>query len=279
LTEVVRQELDSGILWNAHQLRLQIDAGISGFPALETRRFPDIHPVAGNDLQELLETLHGRYGEDGVVVITRSNKRANLFNQQIRHRILWQEEDFNAGDRLMVVKNNYHWLATQTSLTNTLIANGDTLEVRRVRKRHTLYGQEFVDAELAFTDVPELPPFEARVHLSVLHLEQPSLPSAQLQALYDAVAADYVHLGDKRRIHKAVKEDASYQALQVKFAWAITCHKAQGGQWPAVVVDAGYLTEEMLNTELLRWFYTAFTRAQRELYLLNFPDAFFQEPA
>ena len=279
LTEVVRQELDSGILWNAHQLRLQIDAGVSGFPALETRRFPDIHPVAGNDLQELLETLHGRYGEDGVVVITRSNKRANLFNQQIRHRILWQEEDFNAGDRLMVVKNNYHWLATQTSLTNTLIANGDTLEVRRVRKRHTLYGQEFVDAELAFTDLPDLPPFEARVHLSVLHLEQPSLPSAQLQALYDAVAADHVHLGDKRRIHKAVKEDASYQALQVKFAWAITCHKAQGGQWPAVIVDAGYLTEEMLNTELLRWFYTAFTRAQRELYLLNFPDAFFQEPA
>lgn len=274
LTDVVRQELDSGILFNAHRLRLQLEAGDTAFPALQLG-FPDFNRLGGHDLQELLEELHGRYGEDGVVVITRSNKRANLFNQQIRVRVLWQEEDLNAGDRLLVVKNNYHWLAQSTSLPNTLLANGDVIEVARITKRFERYGQAFAEADVRLIDLPEVPAFQVVIHLSVLNYEGASLPHAEVQALFDAIAEEYVHLGDKRAIAKAVKQDPCYQALQVKFAWSLTCHKAQGGQWPAVIIDQGYLTEELIDVAFLRWLYTAFTRAEKELYLLNFDDAFF----
>lgn len=278
LTDVVRQELDSGILFNAHRLRLQLESGETSFPALQLG-FPDFKRLDGYDLQETLEDLHNRYGEDGVVVITRSNKRANLFNQQIRVRVLWQEEDLNAGDRLMVVKNNYHWLAQATSLPNTLLANGDVVEIVRITKRFERYGQSFAEAEIRLIDLPEEQPFAVVLHLSVLNYEGASLPHAELQALFDAVAEDYVHLGDKRAIAKAVKQDPCYQALQVKFAWSLTCHKAQGGQWPAVIIDQGYLTEELIDIAFLRWLYTAFTRAEKELYLLNFDNAFFPESA
>ena len=274
LTDVVRQELDSGILFNAHRLRLQLEEGDTSFPKLQTG-FPDFHRLDGYDLQEKLEELHGRYGEDGVVVITRSNKRANLFNQQIRVRVLWQEEDLNAGDRLMVVKNNYHWLAQATNLPNTLLANGDVVEVVRIARRFERYGQHFAEAEIRLVDLPEVPAFQVVIHLSVLNYEGASLPHAELQALFEAVAEDYVHLGNRSAIAKAVKQDPCYQALQVKFAWSLTCHKAQGGQWPAVIIDQGYLTEELLDVAFLRWLYTAFTRAERELYLLNFDDSFF----
>lgn len=273
LTDVVRQELDSAILANAHGLRLRIDAREQGFPAL--REGAEVLRLAGGDMQEVLEDLYGRYGEEGVAVITRSNKRANLFNASIRTRILGREEDLDAGDRLMVVRNNYHWLADRPDFVNPLIANGDAVEVLRIVRRFERYGAPFAEAELRLLDAPPHAPFTALLHLSVLHTDAPSLPSAELRALYEAVAEDYVELGDRRRIHKAVLADPCYQALQVKFAWALTCHKAQGGQWPAVVVDQGYLTEEHLNVELHRWMYTAFTRARERLYLLNFVDAFF----
>lgn len=274
LTDVVRQELDSAILHNAHDLRLQIDADQTGFPHLHPG--PGLVRLDGLDLQETLEDLYARHGEEGVVVITRSNKRANLFNQQIRTRILWQEDDLTGGDRLMVVRNNYHWLAGNDQIPTPLIANGDNLEVVRIVRRFERYGAHFADAEVRMPDLPDHDPFEVCLHLSLLQSDLPSIPQAEMQALFETIALDYADLGNKARIRKAVLADPCYQALQVKFAWALTCHKAQGGQWPAVVVDQGYLTEEMLDRSLLRWFYTAFTRAQQELYLLNFSDSFFE---
>ena len=273
LTDVVRQELDSAILLNAHHLRLQVDAALTGFPQLHPG--PGLVRLGGEDLQETLEDLYQRFGEEGVVVITRSNKRANLFNQQIRTRILWQEDDLTGGDRLMVVRNNYHWLSGNDQIQSNLIANGDTLEVVRIVRRFERYGAHFADAEVRMVDLPDHDPFEVTIHLSLLNADLPSIPYAEMQALFDTIAEDYTDLGSRARIRKAVQADPCYQALQVKFAWALTCHKAQGGQWPAVVVDQGYLTEEMLDRSLLRWFYTAFTRAQEELYLLNFSDEFF----
>jgi exodeoxyribonuclease-5 len=275
LTDVVRQELDSAILLNAHHLRLQLDADQTGFPHLHPGR--GLIRLGGEDLQETLEDLYGRFGEEGVVVITRSNKRANLFNQQIRTRILWQEDDLTGGDRLMVVRNNYHWLAGNDQIPSTLIANGDTLEVVRIVRRFERYGAQFADAEVRMPDLPDHDPFEVTIHLTLLHSDLPSIPFAEMQALFEAIAEDHIDLGSKARIRRAVQADPCYQALQVKFAWSLTCHKAQGGQWPAVVVDQGYLTEEMLDRSLLRWFYTAFTRAQEELYLLNFSDEFFEQ--
>ena len=270
LTDVVRQELDSGILFNAHELRLQIDAKTEGFPQMSLGSFSDIQRLEGLELQEKIEDLHGQYGEDQVVIITRSNKRANQFNQQIRSRILWREDSLEAGDRLMVVRNNYYWLASQEGHHTTLIANGDTLIVQKVLKRFERYGAPFAEAEVRLIDSPDLPAFEVCLHLSALHTDSPSIPPAEMEALYEAVAQDYIHLGSKPAIHKAITRDPCYQALQVKFAWALTCHKAQGGQWPAVIVDQGYLKDDMIQVELLRWFYTAFTRSQEKLYLLNF---------
>ena len=275
LTDVVRQELDSGILSNAHQLRLLIDAGSNALPQLRLDKHADMIRLDGTELQETLEDLHSQYGEDGVVVITRSNKRANLFNQQIRARILWQEEDLEAGDRLMVVRNNYFWLAGNKEIPTSLIANGDTLVVQKIVRRFERYGAPFADALVQLLDYPSYPPFEVCLHLSALHTDAPSIPPVEVQALYEAVASDHVHLGSKTRIHKAVTQNPCYQALQVKFAWSLTCHKAQGGQWPAVVIDQGFIKDDTLQLELLRWFYTAFTRAQEKLFLLNFSDAFF----
>lgn len=275
LNEVVRQELDSGILFNANTLRQFLQGGNTGFPKLNTDTFEDIVQLSGNDLQEQLESLYSKYSEDEVMVITRSNKRANQFNQQIRSRILWREDEIAAGDKIMVVKNNYHWLAEFKDAPTSFIANGDMLEVRKIVKYQELYGARFADVEVAMLDYPDFPPFEVKILLDVLNLEKASLSFADQRSLYHAVAEDYMHLGTKRGIHRAIMKDPFYNALQVKFGYAVTCHKSQGGQWPAVIVDQGYLTEEMLDLSLLRWFYTAFTRAESELYLLNFSESFF----
>jgi exodeoxyribonuclease V len=277
LKEVVRQEMDSGILFNATKLREAIALKDVGFPRLYPENFPDVKLIQGSDLQEALEELNGKYGRHGVMVITRSNKRANLFNQQIRARIEWFEDELNAGDLLMVVKNNYHWFEQFTDAPSSFIANGDSVEVLKIVREQELYGHHFADVEIRLLDYPNFPSFEVKIMMDTLHLETPSLSTAQNKALYHAVAEDYLDLGDRKKIHKAVMSDSFYNALQVKFAYAVTCHKSQGGQWPAVVVDQGYLTEEMLDVGLLRWFYTALTRAQSELYLLNFHPGFFGE--
>ena len=277
LTEVVRQELDSGILYNATVLRQQISSRKQGFPELETRPFPDIQRTHGGELQELIEDLINQYGREDVMVITRSNKRAYQFNQHIRQRVHWFEERLNAGDLLMVVKNNYHWLKSYKEAPSNFIANGDIVEVLKVVREHEIYGFKFADVEIRLIDYPDFHPFEVRILLDSMESEQASMPRAESKRLYDEISVDYSDLGSRSKIAEAVKADPFYNALQVKFAYAITCHKSQGGQWPAVIVDQGYLTEEMLDQSLLRWFYTAFTRAQESLYLLNFEEAFFNE--
>ncbi|NQX91229.1 MAG: AAA family ATPase [Flavobacteriales bacterium] len=275
LTEVVRQERDSGILHNATILRNQIVNTTSGFPQLKLESFKDIHSIGGNDLQEILEDLYQKHGRNGVMVITRSNKRANLFNQSIRTRIEWFEERLNAGDLIMIVKNNYHWLKTFKDAPTNFIANGDTAEILKIVREQELYGFNFADVEIRLIDYPEMQPFEVKIMLESIDVESANIPRARISALYDEIALDYADLGDQKKIKQAVSEDPFFNALQVKFAYSVTCHKSQGGQWPAVVLDQGYLTEEMLDTSLLRWFYTAFTRAQTELYLLNFHKEFF----
>lgn len=277
LTEVVRQEMDSGILFNATILRNAITSRKEGFPILKMDGFDDIKRIGGHDLQEVLEDLNGKYGREGVMVITRSNKRANLFNQNIRTRIEWFEERLNAGDLLMVVRNNYHWLLPYKDAPTTFIANGDVVEVLKVIREYEMYNMEFADVEVRLIDFPDFQPFEVRIMLNSLEIETANLPHAQMKALYDEVSIDYSDLGAKKKIHDAVMNDPYYNALQVKFAYSVTCHKSQGGQWPAVILDQGYLTEEMLDISLLRWFYTAITRAQSELYLLNFNPSFFGE--
>lgn len=275
LKEVVRQELDSGILFNANTLRVQLLQEGGGFPQLHTDGFDDVYRIDGTELPDTYESMMSRYTDLGVVIITRSNKRANQFNQHIRQRIFMREEELTGGDLLMVVKNNYFWLEGFKDAPTDFIANGDSLEVLRVIKHTERYGLHFADVEVQMIDYPDFPSFEVKVMLDVLTVEQANLGFEQQSRFYERVAEDYLHLSFKRKIFEAVMKDPFYNALQVKFAYAVTCHKSQGGQWPAVIVDQGYLTEEMLDTSLLRWFYTAFTRAQRELYLLNFSDAFF----
>lgn len=275
LKEVVRQEIDSGILLNANILRQHLMSKTPGFPTLQMEGFSDIKRVEGSELHELLEDLYGKHGQEGVCVITRSNKRANLFNQQIRNRILWQEEELSGGDMIMVVRNNYHWLMDYKDAPTPFLANGDALEIEKVGKHYEQYGLRFADVVVRLADYPEYPSIEMRVMLDVLMHEQANLGMEAQRRFYDAVAEDYLHLGSRRKIHEAVQKDPFYNAVQIKFAYAVTCHKSQGGQWPAVIVDQGYLTEEMLDESLLRWFYTAFTRAQSSLYLLNFAPEFF----
>ena len=277
LDDVVRQELDSAILANAHDLRMRMAFAEPNEPA-PLPRFQlgnGLMRVGGHELEDLLLDLHAKHGVDDLVVITRSNKRAVQFNLQLRARVLDQEDDINAGDRLMVVANNYHWLSDHDELPTNLIANGDTLVVDRILKRFSRYGVPFAEAEVRLVDHPTYPSFSVHLNLDVLVADQPSQPRAKRQALYDAVSADHAYLGSKPKIHEATQADPCYQALQVKFAYALTCHKSQGGQWPAVVVDQGYMTEDRVDLEWLRWLYTALTRAESELYLLNFADVFF----
>ena len=281
LDDVVRQELDSGILANAHALRQDIALAKdlpedvkAPLPQFNTEAFPDLHIATGNDLAELLDDLHHRHGEQNVVVITRSNRRANDFNEQIRRRILWREEELDAGDRLMVVRNNYHWLKDEDAYPTDLIANGDTLVVQKIVRRFERYGLRYATADLKMEDFPNAPSFEAAIMLDALHVDGPSLPGARMKTLFEDVMLDYSHLGSKRKIAEAAKQDPCTQALQVKFAYAVTAHKSQGGQWPAIVVDQGYLTEEMVDLDWLRWLYTSLTRAQQEAHLLNFHPRF-----
>ena len=277
LTEVVRQQQQSGILYNATLLRRQIARMEYGempeLPLFDLEGFDDIIRLEGGDLEE---TLHAEYHgdrQDVVAIITRSNKRANMFNQAVRNRILFREEEINAGDYLMVVKNNYHWLEVESDIG--FIANGDIVEVLGARNHQELYGFHFIDATLRFIDYPDAPTLDCKLLLETLHSESPSLTREESQRLFDAVMEDYADLPLKADRLRAVKQNPYYNALQVKFAYALTCHKTQGGQWDTVIIDQGYLTDDMLDKEYLRWLYTAVTRATGKVYLLNFQDKFF----
>ena len=269
LTEVVRQLHDSGILWNATELRSYIaNEDFFTLPAIKVEGFPDIKVIPGNELIEAITDSYDHVGMDETIVVCRSNKRANIYNKGIRNMILYREEELETGDLLMVAKNNYFW--TEGCKEIDFIANGDIAVVRRVRRERELYGFRFADVLLRFPDYNDME-LEVKLLLDTLHTETPALPKDMNDKLFYSVLEDYADISVKRERMKKMKADPHYNALQVKYAYAVTCHKAQGGQWKRVFLDQGYMTEDMLTPDYFRWLYTAFTRATETLYLVNWP--------
>lgn len=267
LTEVVRQDAQSGILANATLIRRLLVAGEVGtLPPLVLEGMADIKALPGSELLETLENSYARYGTDETIVITRSNRQAAAYNQGIRQRILGCEENLSGGERLMIAKNNYHWSSECKQMP--FIANGETAVVRRYRRMRELYGFHFADATLRFPDHDDLE-LDCTVLLDTLASEAPALEKSRQDMLLQAVWEDYPEVSDKRQRWKKIKEDPHFNALQIKYAYAVTCHKAQGGQWECVFVDQGYLTGEMVDAGYYRWLYTAITRATRQVYLIN----------
>ena len=269
LTQVVRQVQQSGILWNATQLRQLIAADeCYSLPKIKVTGFPDIQVVPGVELIEKLTDCYDHDGMDETIVICRSNKRANLYNNGIRAQILWREDELNSGDMLMVAKNNYYW--TEKYKEMDFIANGEIAIVRRVRRTREMYGFRFAEVTLRFPDQNDFE-LDANLLLDTLHSDSPALPKADNDRLFYTVLEDYIDIPNKRDRMKKMKADPHYNALQVKYAYAVTCHKAQGGQWQNVFLDQGYMTDEYLTPDYFRWLYTAFTRATKTLYLVNYP--------
>ena len=279
LNEVLRQSHDSGILYNATVIRQMITHdGVTQLPKIRFNGFADISIVSGDELIERLASSYSEVGIDETMVITRSNKRANVFNQGIRNMVLGREEELTTGDMLMVVKNKYknapsplspeHGEEKQPALT--FIANGDRAVVRRVRNIREFYGFRFADVSLEFPDYDNAEE-DMIVILDALMTEAPALTQEQNEQLFQRVLEDYEDIPLKADRMKKVREDEYYNALQVKFGYAITCHKAQGGQWAHIYLDQGYMTDEMLTPDYIHWLYTAFTRATEHLYLVNWP--------
>lgn len=270
LTQVVRQVQDSGILWNATRLRQLIaEEDCYSLPKIKISGFPDIKVVPGVELIDELTTCYERDGMDETIVICRSNKRANIYNNGIRAQILWREDELNTGDYLMIAKNNYFWAEAYKEID--FIANGEIAVVRRVRRTREMYGFRFAQVTLRFPDQNDFE-LEANVLLDTLRSESPALSKEDNDRLFYTVLEDYADIPLKRDRMKKMKADPHYNALQVKYAYAITCHKAQGGQWENVFLDQGYLTDEYLTPDYFRWLYTAFTRATKTLYLVNYPQ-------
>ena len=283
LKEVVRQEKKSGILANATMLRKLIndleadEHGNVVLPKFITKNYKDIFRMTGLKLVEGLEYAYSKFGIENSLVVCRSNKSANVYNQQIRARLLYREEELTGGDQVMVVRNNYFWLPENES--TAFIANGDMARVVRVRRTEERYGFRFAEVQLEFMDFQELGAITCKVMLDTLTVETPNLSYEQNTRLFKELDLDYAHIKNKRERLNVIKEDPYYNALQIKFAYAVTCHKAQGGQWDAVFVDQGYLTDEMVDMDFLRWLYTGVTRAKRELFLVNFAANLFLGPA
>lgn len=268
LTQVVRQEQASGILWNATRLRRALEAGeVFTLPRLRVEGFDDIRLVPGNELIDALEECYARDGMDETIVICRSNKRANIYNEGIRQRILWREEELEAGDILMVAKNNYYW--TEKDKRTDFIANGEMAIVRRVRRTRQLYGFRFADVTLRFPDNNDREQ-EVCLLLDTLRGDAPALTREEADRLFHAVLEDYADVPTKSERIKRLKSDPYYNALQAKYAYAVTCHKAQGGQWRNVFLDQAYMPDEYLTPDFFRWLYTAFTRATGTLWLVNY---------
>ncbi len=275
LTEVVRQTEQSGILTNATIIRNQIKNDKQAKPNFVLNNFKDVVRLGGDELEDALNSAYNKYGAEDTMVICRSNKRANIFNHQIRTRIRWQEDELSTGDYMMVVKNNYFWLKDESKAG--FIANGDIIKLTSVGKIQEMHGFKFAAVRMKMIDYPDEPELETRLLLDTIMSDSPSLSQEDNKRLYTSVSADYADIADRRMRLKKVKEDGFFNALQVKFAYAVTCHKAQGGQWDCVFVEQGYLTDEMINTEYMRWLYTAVSRAKTKLYLVNFNKEFFAE--
>ena len=279
LNQVLRQSEDSGILWNATQVRCMMADGGWSLPKIRFQGFPDIVNVPGDELIESLATSYSRAGMDETMVITRSNKRANIYNQGIRNTVLDREDELCRGDQIMIVKNNYYWVKDTSKSSQpvagegqgpSFLANGDIAVVQRVRNVHELFGFRFAEVTMSLPDYDDYE-LTAMVILDSLTTEAPSLSRDQQEALYNAVMEDYADIPTKPERIKKLKEDKYYNALQIKYAYAVTCHKAQGGQWAHVYVDQGYMTDDMLTPDYIHWLYTAFTRATEKLFLVNWP--------
>ena len=292
LTQVVRQQSDSGILSNATYIREKVcNEDVYEMPSIEFTQ--DVVNVPGSELIEQLMQCYHDYGTDDTIVVTRSNKRANIYNNGIRTQILDRDSELSAGDLVMIAKNNYYWLSsltpskrgeqpsgqsplsmedgqgeTSVGVTSSFLANGDIAQVIRVRNERSFYGFRFADAELRLPDYDDLE-IEAVVLLDTLHSEAPALTHEQNELLFNKVMEDYMDIPYKRDRLKKIKEDPYYNALQIKYAYAVTCHKAQGGQWSQVFIDQGYISDDMLGIDYYRWLYTAFTRATDKVYLVN----------
>jgi len=269
MTDVVRQEENSGILYNATQLRTHLSEGdVLKLPQIKLQDFLDIKNVPGTELIEELNTCYGREGMDETIVVCRSNKRANLYNKGIRAAILYREDELNTGDLLMVNKNNYFWSKEYKEID--FIANGEIVKVERLNSTYELYGFRFADATISLPDYDHYE-MDVKLLLNTLHTDTPALSRNDQEKLFYAVLEDYADVSIKRERIKKIKEDPHFNALQVKYAYAITGHKAQGGQWKNVFLDQGYMSTDYLSTEYFRWLYTAFTRATEHLYLVNYP--------
>ena len=278
LSQVLRQSQESGILWNATRIRSLGTAGEpSELPKIRFAGFDDIRIVPGDELIETLTNSYSHVGMDETIVVTRSNKRANIYNQGIRNQVLDRDEELCTGDQLMIVKNNYYWLEEELRQATekieqpmSFLANGDRAVVRRVRHVHEQYGFRFAEVTMTFPDYDDYQ-LTVMTLLDTLTSEAPALTREQQELLYNKVMEDYADIPHKADRIKKVREDRYYNAVQVKFAYAATCHKAQGGQWAHVYLDQGYMTDDMLSADYLHWLYTAFTRATEQLYLVNWP--------
>ena len=273
LTQVVRQQSTSMVLENATHLRDKISANDFDTPHVKCNS-EVVRLDVGMDIQEALEDAYSNSGVERTVVICRSNKRANLYNQQIRARIRGLEDDISTGDFLMVVRNNYFWLPEGSKAG--FIANGDMVEVMRIYEINELYDCRFARISVRLVDYPDEENLECIVLLDTLTSETPAMTYDEYKKLYDEVAKDYADIPKRAQRNKEIKQNPYFNALQVKFAYAITCHKSQGGQWENVFVEQGYFTSDMLSKEYFRWLYTALTRTTKKLHLINFKKEFFE---
>jgi exodeoxyribonuclease-5 len=265
LTTVVRQQASSGILANATHIR---EAQVNEFlPTIDLNSFQDTQAVPGDELIEKIDSSYSKYGADEVMIITRSNKRANLYNQHIRNSILYMEEELCGGDLVMVVKNNYYWLDPLSQAG--FIANGELLKIHRVKRIETVYNVRFARLEVSLIDYPEMDRFETIAFMETLTIEEPNLKRAFLKDLFFEIEKDFEHEKNKQKRYQAIMKSPYFNALQIKFAYAVTCHKSQGGQWSVVFVDHGYIEPTQLDNSFLRWLYTATTRATEQLYFVN----------
>ncbi|MFV0329801.1 MAG: ATP-dependent RecD-like DNA helicase [Dysgonomonas sp.] len=271
LSQIVRQAESSGILFNATNIRNILNSGETGdYPKLTLDGFPDIVKISGEDLIDEISSSYDRDGLENTMIISRSNKRSNIYNQGVRNRILYREEELSAGDMLMITKNNYYW--TEKIEGIDFLANGEIVEVLRVRSERELYGFKFCDVLVRSMDYDmEL---EVKILMDTLYSDAAGLTRERSQELFLKVLEDYVDIPTKPERMRKMKADPFYNAVQVKFAYAVTCHKAQGGEWANVFLDLGYISQEHLGVNFYRWLYTAITRASSRLYLVNLPDEF-----
>lgn len=270
LNEVVRQQQDSGILYNATQIR---NLAPEAHPIIDPH-FPDIIRLEGGELQESLESCYNQYGTEETLIVCRTNKRTNIYNQQIRGRILWMEEEINQGDMMMVVRNNYHWLDEKSEAG--FLANGELFQLKRIHKYEDLYGFRFAEVTVQLVDYPQHEEIRLMLNLDALVVEGPNLPRERIKELFFEIEKDYLYELNKRKRYDLILNSPHFNAIQAKHAYAVTCHKAQGGQWDAVFIDVGFLPEGPENHDFHRWLYTACTRAKEKLYFINLDESYFE---